>query len=46
MVGKELGQVKLEHLISKAVFLAPKVYGLIDVNGDEVIKIKGVLFLY
>ena len=42
MVGKELGQLKLEHLISKAVFLAPKVYGLIDVEGNEIIKIKGV----
>jgi hypothetical protein len=41
MVGTELGQVKLEHTIKKAIFLAPKVYGLIDVNGEEIIKVKG-----
>jgi hypothetical protein len=29
LVGSALGQVKLEHVISKAVFLAPKVYALI-----------------
>jgi DNA polymerase type B, organellar and viral len=42
MVGKELGLVKLEHAIKKAVFLAPKVYGFVDANGNETIKIKGV----
>lgn len=42
MVGKELGQLKLEHVIKRAVFLAPKVYGLITVDGIEVIKIKGI----
>jgi DNA polymerase family B len=42
MVGKDLGQFKLEHPIKRAVFLAPKVYGFIDVNGNEVIKIKGL----
>lgn len=42
MVGSKLGQLKLEHTIDKAVFLAPKVYGLVDVNGNEIIKIKGV----
>jgi hypothetical protein len=42
MVGKELGLVKLEYAIKKAVFLAPKVYGLVTVDGDEIIKIKGV----
>lgn len=42
LVGTALGQLKLEHVISKAVFLAPKVYGFITENGDEVIKIKGV----
>jgi hypothetical protein len=41
-VGGKLGQLKLEHTISKAVFLAPKVYGLVDTNGNETIKIKGV----
>jgi hypothetical protein len=42
LVGNQLGQLKLEKVIAKAVFLAPKVYGLIDVNGNETIKIKGV----
>ena len=41
-IGKELGKVKLEHTIAKAVFLAPKVYGLVDIEGNEIIKIKGV----
>nr|AQU12774.1 DNA polymerase [Thelephora ganbajun] len=42
LVGNELGQLKLEHVIKKAVFLAPKVYGFIDENGTEIIKIKGI----
>ena len=42
MVGKELGQFKLEHIINRAVFLAPKVYGLEDIEGNEIIKVKGV----
>jgi hypothetical protein len=45
-VGNALGQLKLEYVIKKAVFLAPKVYGLITVNenGDniEIIKAKGL----
>ena len=42
MIGNQLGQLKLEHTITKAVFLAPKVYGLIEVNGNELIKAKGL----
>jgi hypothetical protein len=42
MVGSELGQLKLEHTINRAVFLAPKVYGLVDSEGKEIIKIKGI----
>jgi hypothetical protein len=42
LVGKELGLMKLEHTITKAVFLAPKVYGLIEENGNEIIKAKGL----
>jgi hypothetical protein len=34
--------MKLEHIIDKAVFLAPKVYGLITTEGEEIIKVKGV----
>jgi len=42
MVGSKLGQFKLEHTINKAVFLAPKVYGLVDLEGNEIIKVKGI----
>jgi hypothetical protein len=42
MIGKALGQVKLEHTIVKAVFLAPKVYALITEDGKEIIKVKGL----
>ena len=42
VIGDKLGQVKLEYIVKKAVFLAPKVYGLVDLNDNEVIKIKGV----
>ena len=42
LVGTALGQFKLEHVIKRAVFLAPKVYGLITENGEEIIKIKGI----
>jgi hypothetical protein len=42
LVGSNIGQLKLEHTIDRAVFLAPKVYGLVTVEGEEIIKIKGV----
>jgi len=42
-IGKNLGQMKLENIIKRAVFLAPKVYGLVTVDGNVIIKIKGVL---
>lgn len=42
MVGNGLGQMKLEHTINKAIFLAPKVYGLVDIDGNEIIKVKGI----
>lgn len=41
-VGSALGQFKLEHQISRAVFLSPKVYGFLDSNDIEHIKVKGV----
>ena len=41
-VGKEIGKFKLEYVIKKAIFIAPKVYGLITTDGTEVIKVKGV----
>jgi len=42
MVGNKIGQVKLEHIINEAVFLAPKVYGFVNVDGVEIIKVKGL----
>ena len=42
MVGDQLGQLKLEHIINKAVFLAPKVYGLVTEDGQKIIKVKGI----
>jgi len=42
LVGNELGQLKLEHTIKKAVFLAPKVYSFITTNDELIIKVKGL----
>jgi hypothetical protein len=42
LIGNNLGQFKLEHIINKAVFLAPKVYALITEDGKEIIKVKGL----
>jgi hypothetical protein len=42
MIGDKLGQFKLEHIITRAVFLAPKVYALITEDGQEIIKVKGI----
>jgi hypothetical protein len=42
VVGTELGQFKLEYVIKKAVFLAPKVYAFITEDGQEIVKIKGI----
>ena len=42
MIGTNLGQMKLEYTIKNAIFLAPKVYALIDENGNEIIKAKGL----
>ena len=41
ILGKGLGQLKLEHEIDKAGFLSPKCYFLENTNGDKIIKIKG-----
>lgn len=40
--NNQLGQYKLEHQIKRFVSLAPKVYGIETVNGDKIIKIKGL----
>ena len=42
IVGNKLGQLKLEHVIERGVFLAPKVYGFVDDKGEKVIKVKGI----
>jgi hypothetical protein len=46
LVGKELGQMKLEHHFTEAVYLAPKVYGSQFVNKEEkiedLVKVKGL----
>ena len=41
-VGDRLGQFKLEHHLSRAVFLAPKVYAFVDFKQNEVVKVKGL----
>jgi hypothetical protein len=41
MIGDKLGQFKLEGIYKEAIFLAPKVYGLIKEDGSEIIKVKG-----
>ena len=41
-IGDKLGQFKLEHRISRAAFLAPKVYSFVTFEGEQVVKIKGV----
>jgi hypothetical protein len=40
--SKVLGLMKLENIIDKAIFLAPKVYCLELENGDIVYKVKGL----
>ena len=42
LVGRELGQMKLEHKFSKIIYLAPKVYGGITEKGyGEIVRVKG-----
>jgi hypothetical protein len=40
-LGNKLGQMKLESVSNKAIFIAPKVYGLSLIDGTEIVKIKG-----
>ena len=42
LVGQGLGLMKLEHVIDRAVFLAPKVYSLKLPDGTEITKVKGI----
>jgi len=43
LVGKELGQFKLEYLIKEAYFISNKTYCLVLNNDKTIIKTKGVL---
>ena len=38
----ELGKMKLEHVLDKAIFLSPKVYFLITESGEHIYKVKGL----
>jgi DNA polymerase elongation subunit (family B) len=40
--SKILGKMKLENIIDKAIFLAPKVYYLETIDGKVIYKIKGL----
>ena len=40
--GSELGKFKLEHVINRAAFIAPKVYGFETDKGETIIKVKGL----
>ena len=40
-IGKALGKMKLEHVLSRFIAIAPKVYGGIDLDGKEFTKVKG-----
>jgi hypothetical protein len=40
--SKVLGQMKLENVLKKAIFLAPKVYFLETVEGQIIYKVKGL----
>jgi hypothetical protein len=42
IIGNKLGQLKLECVINRAVFLAPKAYCLELDDGTQIIKIKGL----
>lgn len=40
--SKRLGALKLEHVLNKFVALGPKVYGGVDISGNEFTKTKGL----
>lgn len=47
LIGKELGQWKLEHHFKEGVFVKPKLYCYVDVNNNELIrKASGVVAGY
>jgi len=42
IIGKELGQMKLEHQIEEGIFIRKKLYALKSINNEVVIKSSGV----
>jgi len=42
IIGKELGQMKLEHQIEKGIFIRKKLYAIIDIMGNLTVKSSGV----
>jgi hypothetical protein len=40
--NKILGKMKLENVLNKAIFLAPKVYYLITKDNNHIYKVKGL----
>jgi len=40
-VGKEIGQMKLEHIIKHGIFIRKKLYAIITDQNKEVIKASG-----
>jgi hypothetical protein len=40
LIGRGLGQMKLEHIFKEAIFIAPKVYGGLT-ETYEYVKVKG-----
>jgi len=42
MIGDALGQLKLEYELKYAIFLAPKLYGLITMDDQFILKSKGI----
>ena len=42
LIGEELGQMKLEYKIKKAIFIRKKLYYILTTDGQEVIKASGL----
>jgi hypothetical protein len=42
MIGKDLGNMKLEHVIKQGIFIAPKTYIIKTTDGKIISKAKGV----
>jgi DNA polymerase elongation subunit (family B) len=40
--SKVLGKMKLEYVLKKAIFLAPKMYYLETIDGKVIYKVKGL----